>query len=195
MIHPSHSFSSYKRKNQPIQLAIVIALHVIAVWMLVLATDQGMIKRLISPAQVVLLSDEDKPPLALPKPTKPVVKQTVPKPDLDIVRESSSAVTVDFTDQKIADSAPHATPSPKMEAAMICPTQVKPEIPRVALVRNIQGLIKVEAVVVGGAVKEVHFISGPRIFYDSVRAAMLQYGCAYKADPVLAVQEFNFRFE
>lgn len=193
MIHNSKFDLPYGQKTQRLHVAVVVTLHAVIVWLLLLATDHGVIKQLLTPTQVLLIPSEEKP-ASPPKPSKQIVKQTVPKPDLEIARESS-VVSLDFSNEKSSESTSNSKPAPKIEASMVCPIQVKPEIPRQALIKNIQGLIKVEAIVIAGSVKEVHFVSGPRIFYDAVRNAMLQYGCTMKNDPVLAVQEFNFHFE
>jgi periplasmic protein TonB len=185
---------SYKPKTQSMQISVVVALHFLAIWALVITTNQGAVSKLLAPAQVVLINEETKPNLP-PQPTRKVVKETAPKPDLDVPRTANDAVSVVFSNEPYAASSSNSKPSASIEAAMICPNQVKPEIPRQALIKNIQGLIKVEAVVAGGSVKEIHFLSGPRIFHEAVRNAMLQYKCALKNDPVIAVQEFNFHFE
>jgi protein TonB len=199
--HSNPGFS-YPNQKQPTQFAVVVALHVLAVWALVVATERGAIAKLITPTYVMLMNeDTPKPPPPTPKPK--VKPETAPKPDIEIPRVASNAVEVVLSHEPAPPPAPivatpavsPATPSPTVEAALICPTQVRPEIPRQALLKNIQGLIKAEAVVSEGAVKDVHILSGPRIFHDAVRSAMMQYKCAVKRDPVLAVQEFNFHFD
>jgi protein TonB len=204
MSQQQHFGFSYPRKNQSTQLATVIALHVLAVWALVVATDRDTIAKLITPTYVMLMN-EDKPTPPPPPPVpKPKVKpETVPKPEIDVSRVSANAIEVVHSNQPpapvVVETPAPATPQPKLaakvEASMICPTQVKPVIPRQALINNIQGLVRVEAVVTGGAVKEVRFLSGPRIFQDAVRSAMLQYKCSVQQDTVLAIQEFNFHFD
>lgn len=199
-----HLGFSYPRKNQSMQLATVIALHVLAVWALVVATDRDTIAKLITPTYVMLMN-EDKPTPPPPPPVpKPKVKpETVPKPEIDVPRVSANAIEVAQSNQPpapvVVEAPAPALPQPKLaakvEASMICPTQVIPVIPRQALINNIQGLVRVEAVVTGGAVKEVRFLSGPRIFQDAVRSAMLQYKCSVQQDTVLAIQEFNFHFD
>lgn len=196
-----HGFS-YPRQNRSTQLATVIALHVLAVWALVVATDRDTIAKLIAPTYVMLMNEEKPtPPPQQPMPKPKVKPETAPKPEIEVARVSSNAVEVIHSNEPPTPVVVDATPAPSpkvaqtMEAAMICPTQVRPEIPRQALIKNIQGLIRVEAVVAGGTVKEVHFLSGPRVFHEAVRNAMLQYKCSVQRDAVLAVQEFNFHFD
>ena len=76
-----------------------------------------------------------------------------------------------------------------------CPTQVPPEMPRKALQDGIEGVVKAQALVRNGAVQEVTILSGPRVFHNAVKAAMMQYRCASDAAEVIATQEFVFKIE
>ena len=76
-----------------------------------------------------------------------------------------------------------------------CPTQVKPEIPRKALQEGVSGVVKAQAVIHNGQVKEVTILSGPRIFHNAVRAAMMQYKCQSSGTDVVATQEFDFKVD
>ena len=78
---------------------------------------------------------------------------------------------------------------------MVCPSQVKPEIPRKALQEGTSGVVKAQAVIRNGEVKEVTILSGPRIFHAAVRAAMMQYKCQSSATDVVATQEFEFKID
>ena len=98
--------------------------------------------------------------------------------------------------------APPAPPPPtppkpagKTDIAIACPTQVPPEMPRKALQDGTQGVVRAQALIKDGAVKEVTILSGPRVFHNAVRSAMLQYKCTQDAAEVLATQEFNFKLE
>ena len=68
-------------------------------------------------------------------------------------------------------------------------------MPRKALQDGTQGVVKAQALIKDGAVKEVTILSGPRVFHAAVRSAMLQYKCATDAAEILATQEFNFKLE
>ena len=81
------------------------------------------------------------------------------------------------------------------EMALACPTQVAPEMPRKALQDGVHGVVRAQALIKDGVVKEVTILSGPRVFHAAVRSAMLQYKCAHDANEVLATQEFNFKIE
>lgn len=79
------------------------------------------------------------------------------------------------------------------DIASLCPTQVKPEIPRKALQDGVEGTVHAQALIRNGVVKEVAILSGPRVFHSAVREAMLQYKCAADAGEVTVPQEFVFR--
>jgi len=76
-----------------------------------------------------------------------------------------------------------------------CPTQVPPEMPRKAAQDGTEGVVKAQIhLTKGGVIKEVTIISGPRVFYNAVKDAMMQYKCVSDGD-VIATQEFNFKLE
>jgi protein TonB len=75
-----------------------------------------------------------------------------------------------------------------------CPEQVRPEIPRKALRDGTQGVVKAQAVIRDGVVKEVTILSGPHVYHAPVREAMLQYKCVGDGE-VIATQEFVFKID
>ena len=81
----------------------------------------------------------------------------------------------------------------QVEIAVACASQVKPEMPRKALQEGIEGVVRAQALIRDGAVKEVTILSGPRVFHSAVREAMLQYKCAAEPGDMLAPQEFVFK--
>jgi phosphate transport system substrate-binding protein len=83
--------------------------------------------------------------------------------------------------------------STPVEIAVLCATQVAPDMPRKALQEGTEGVVRAQALIRDGAVKEVTILSGPRIFHSAVRDAMLQYKCTSHPGDVLAPQEFVFR--
>jgi periplasmic protein TonB len=83
----------------------------------------------------------------------------------------------------------------KAEIGVVCPTQVKPEMPRRAIRDGAEGVVRAQALIRNGAVQEVTILSGPRIFHDAVREAMRQYKCGADSADVLAVQEFVFKVQ
>ncbi len=109
-----------------------------------------------------------------------------------------------------AVAAPNATGTPTVPSAlpavakpaainpvmgMVCPLQVKPDVPRQAIEEGISGTVRARALIQDGKVKEVTILSGPRIFHAAVRAAMLQYKCESRSEAVSAEQSIDFRTE
>ena len=90
---------------------------------------------------------------------------------------------------------PPPKPTPKADIGVACPTQVPPEMPRKALQDGSTGVVRAQALIRDGVVKEVTILSGPRVFHAAVRAAMLQYKCTSEPGDVLATQEFGFKIE
>ena len=68
-------------------------------------------------------------------------------------------------------------------------------MPRKALQDGTTGVVRAQALVRDGVVKEVTILSGPRVFHAAVRAAMLQYKCTDEPGDVTATQEFGFKIE
>ena len=79
---------------------------------------------------------------------------------------------------------------------LICPKQVKPEIPKKAIEDGAEGTVKVEVRVRGGKVVDVRIISGPRAYHAAVRAALSRYECNSSGDAeVVTTQDFTFKLE
>lgn len=94
----------------------------------------------------------------------------------------------------IAPPPPPIKPAPRHnDIGVACPTQVPPEMPRKAQLEGIEGVVRAQIRVRDGVVQDV-MMTGPRVFYAAVRAAVMQYKCT--SDPggdVVATQEFNFK--
>ncbi len=89
-----------------------------------------------------------------------------------------------------------APPEPVRAAiGVVCPTQVKPEMPRRALEDGIQGVVRAQVLIRNGVVAKVEFLSGPQVFHTPVREAMLRYRCNTSERDVLATQEFAFKLD
>jgi len=91
--------------------------------------------------------------------------------------------------------APPAKVPTRNDIGVACPTQVVPEMPRKAIQDGTIGVVKAQALIKDGAIKEVTILSGPRVFHAAVRAAMMQYKCVTDGGDVIATQEFNFKLE
>jgi hypothetical protein len=76
-----------------------------------------------------------------------------------------------------------------------CQTQVQPVMPLLALRSGVGGQVRAQARIKDGKVTDVIILSGPSIFHESVRGAMMQYKCSHSATESLHTQEFNFRID
>jgi protein TonB len=90
---------------------------------------------------------------------------------------------------------PAAAPAGRQEMGVACPTQVRPEMPRQAIKEGTTGVVKAQALIRDGAVREVTILSGPRVFHNAVRGAMMQYRCISGSGDIIATQEFDFKLE
>ena len=92
-----------------------------------------------------------------------------------------------------ATPRPVAATQPDIDIA--CPKQLTPQMPRQALRDGTQGVVKAQAVIRDGAVRDVIILSGPSVFHAAVRKAMMQYECTQTPIEIVVTQEFNFKFE
>jgi hypothetical protein len=95
--------------------------------------------------------------------------------------------------RQVIDALKAAAGSGRAEIGMACSTQVKPEMPRKALQDGVEGVVRAQALVRDGVVRDVTILSGPRVFHSAVREAMLQYKCASEPGDVIVPQEFVFK--
>jgi len=126
-------------------------------------------------------------PTIVASPVAPTVAPTI-TPPLPV------APTIAPPPPAAAPPAPVAAPK-SSNIGVVCPSQVTPSMPRKALQDGTEGVVKAQARIKDGTVKEVTIISGPRVFHAAVREAMLQYKCSQDSVEVVAVQEFNFKIE
>jgi len=144
---------------------------------------------------------EIKPPEAMKVDAPP--PPFVPPPDVAPPATSTapSIVSVAAPPPTPAVIAPPPPPAParpapnRSDLRVACPTQVPPEMPRKAIQDGSEGVVKAQALVKDGAVKEVTILSGPRVFHAAVKAAMMQYRCTMDSGEILATQEFVFKIE
>ena len=203
-------------------IALVAALHVCLAWALVSGTAHhglSLIKKTLAAEmiQVVHIAPPPPPPpppKAMPRPrlAATVPPPYVPPPDVPVAAtgpaiESSALVPHEppppATHAVTAIAGPPSPPAPpapvaqplRRDISLVCPTQVPPEMPRRALLDGVEGVVRAQATIQDGVVREVNILSGPRVFYSAVRSAMLQYKCEREANVVVATQEFNFRLE
>jgi protein TonB len=216
----NHSMSLYPvyRPKDPSRrykgIAIVIALHVLIGWGIVSGTAKNALVMLKKPLEAVVIQEViiPPPPPPPPKEIKPPEAMKVdappppfvPPPDVAPPATSTapsivSVATPPPTPAVIAPPPPPAAP-PKPAAnrgdlRVACPTQVPPEMPRKAIQDGSEGVVKAQALVKDGVVKEVTILSGPRVFHAAVKAAMMQYKCTADSAEILATQEFVFKIE
>ncbi|MEY4016892.1 MAG: hypothetical protein RLZZ189_689 [Pseudomonadota bacterium] len=209
-LHPIYRPKDPSRRYKGI--VIVLALHILIGWAIVSGTAKNALVALKKPLEAVVIQEVIIPPPP-PPPPKPIKQPEVPKvtappvpfvPPPDVtppVSNSPSIASVATPPPTPAVIAPPPPPPPpsvapnRSDMRVACPTQVPPEMPRRALQDGTEGVVKAQALVKDGAVKEVTILSGPRVFHAAVRAAMLQYKCAANTSEIIATQEFIFKIE
>jgi protein TonB len=191
---------------------MALAVHIFLAWLLISGTARKGLELLNKPLEAVLIQEVVvAPPPSPPKLLVPPKAQRtpvqpppfIPTPALAVVAPPALAIEASAVVHEAPPPAPapvpvaQAAPAPvaKLDMAIVCPTQVSPEMPRRALLDGTQGVVKAQVKIADGAVREVTFLSGPRIFYAAVRAAMLQYKCTREGSEVVATQDFNFRLQ
>jgi len=195
-------------------LAVVVVLHVLIGYALVSGLARKAVEVIKKPLEATIIQEVKIPPPPPPppkiKPPEPkappkvqappppfVPPPEIPPPPVEAPPVITTTPTPPPEPVVVAPPPPPVEPpkaSGRSDIGVACPTQVKPEIPRKALQDGTGGVVRAQALIQGGAVKEVTIISGPRIFHGAVRSAMLQYKCV-AADGTLAVQEFEFKIE
>jgi protein TonB len=195
-------------------LVVVVALHAFLGYALVSGMARKGLDIIKKPLEAVVIQEVIIPPPPPPPPKKieppkdtPKVEAPpppfVPPPDVPAPVESTApaivaAVTPPPAPVAIAPPpppAPPAKPVNKSDIGVACPTQVKPEMPRKATQEGISGVVRAQALIKGGVVKDVTILSGPRVFHAAVKAAMMQYRCISDESEINATQEFSFTLE
>ena len=192
-------------------IAVALAVHILLGWLLVSGTARKGLELLTQPLQAVVIQEVVVAPPPAPKVVLPPKALHVPLQPPPFVPTPQVAVqappTLAIEAVAVAHEAPPLAPAPvvvaaapaapaaRQDMAIVCPTQVSPEMPRRALLDGTQGVVKAQVRIADGAVREVTFLSGPRIFYAAVRSAMLQYKCSRDSGEVVATQDFNFRLQ
>lgn len=75
---------------------------------------------------------------------------------------------------------------------LTCSVQVPPEMPKAALQTGKGGRVKAQVMIVGGKIRDVSILSGPRTFQDQVISALFKYQCNPNSVDGFASQEFSF---
>jgi protein TonB len=195
-------------------IGVAAVAHLIIGWALVSGLAGKVVEAIKKPLEARIIQEVHLPPpppppkqIKSPPPAPKVVAPPplpfVPPPEIAPQAASPSAITmVASTPPPVEYKIEAPPPAPATPAAprrqdigVVCPTQVRPEIPAEALDRGISGKVTAQVRISDGVVKEVAILSGPRVYHAAVRAALQRYKCASGDGDVLAVQEFNFKVE
>ncbi|HSV52372.1 MAG TPA: energy transducer TonB [Burkholderiaceae bacterium] len=195
----------------PIGLSVMVAAHLLIGYALATGLARQAFEIVKKPLDATIIQEVKLPPPPPPPPppmiekVKPAPKAEspppptyVPPPDIQpAVVNPAPAIAAVQTAQPVAP--PPAAPAPaapaKADIAIVCPKQVRPEMPQRALDDGISGTVKAEVHVRSGRVVDVKILSGPRVFHAGVRAAMLRYECASGDTEVVATQDFTFKVD
>ena len=216
----SSSFGQHNLSRRIKGMLLVLLVHVLIGYALVSGTARQGLNLVRKPLEAVLIQEVIIPPSAPtpPKMVKPrqqtILKVPAPLPyvpppeapvatsvPVPVIAAATQPAPTPARIQAPAEvapqpqsAAPASNPS-RSDMAIACPIQVPPEMPRRALRDGTQGVVRAQALISNGMVKDVVILSGPPVFHSAVRAAMLQYKCTQGGAEVIAVQEFNFRIE
>lgn len=209
-LHPVYKPKDPSRRYKGI--AMVVGLHLVLGWAIVSGTAKNALVALKKPLEAVVIQEVIIPPPP-PPPPKQIKPPEAPKveappppfvPPPDVAPPVSNAPVIQSvaapppTPAVIAPPPPPAPPKPapnRNDIRVACPTQVAPEMPRKALQDGSEGVVRAQVVIKDGAVREVTILSGPRVFHNAVKAAMMQYQCTADSTEIVATQEFVFKIE
>lgn len=211
-LHPVYKPKDPSRRYKGI--AIVVALHILIGWGIVSGTAKNALVALKKPLEAVVIQEviipppPPPPPKQIKPPEAPKLEAPpppfVPPPDVPPPAVSTAPVIQAVTAPPPAPAViapPPPAPAPPKPAAnrsdigVACPTQTKPEMPRKAIQDGSEGVVKAQALIKDGAVRDVTILSGPRVFHAAVKAAMMQYKCTVDSGEITATQEFVFKIE
>jgi protein TonB len=201
-------------QKDPVRRAIgwtvVILVHALVLYALITGTAYNALKIIKKPLEAAVIQEVIIPPPPPPPPPKQIEKPVTPKveappPPYVPPPEVTPPVTAPaITSVQTPPPAPPviapppppaAPPAPtgRQEMGVACPQQVKPEIPRKALRDGTSGTVRAQATIRDGKVVNVEILSGPGVFRESVREAMMQYKCISSGGDIIATQEFVFK--
>jgi len=199
-------------------IVVVVVVHALIGYALVSGMARDGLNLIKKPLEAVVIQEVIIPPPPPPPPPKKIETPKeapkpeappppyVPPPDVAPAATSTapsivSTATPPPAPVVIAPPPPPPPPPPvvtgpkRTSIGLACPTQVPPEMPRKALKDGTEGVVKAQARIKDGVVTEVTILSGPRVFHEAVREAMMQYKCTQDAGEVIAVQEFSFKLD
>lgn len=202
----------------PIGIGVMVLSHVVLGWALFSGLGQQVIAIVKKPLAATIIQEVKlPPPPPPPEPPKPIPKEPpklappppayVPPPEVaPPAVEPAPSITAVQTREPVAPPPPApATPTPepvavpaarRLDIAVICPKQARPEMPPRAVADGVSGTVRVELRIAANKVADVKIVSGPRVFHNAVRVALAQYECQTEAgQDVIATQEFAFKVE
>lgn len=216
-LHPEYKPKDPSRRM--VGIGVVLVMHLLLGYALVTGTARTAFEMVKKPLQAILVEEVIIPPPP-PPPPKEIVKQQVaprmdappppfvPPPDVPPPAASTapaiqSVATPPVAPAVIAPPPPApavvTAPAPSgpvhTDIKVACPTQVTPEMPRKALQDGTGGVVKAQVLIRNGVVVEVTILSGPKVFHQAVRTAVLQYKCQPNPVDVQTTQEFSFKIE
>ena len=191
---------------------VVIAVHALVLYALITGTAYNALKIIKKPLEAAVIQEVIIPPPPPPPPPKEIVKPQTPKveappppfvPPPEVTPPvTAPAITSIQTPPPsppvIAPPPPPAAPpapSGRQDMGVACPTQVRPQMPPQAARAGTTGVVRAQATIRDGHVVNVEILSGPRVFHNAVREAMMQYRCVSGSGDIVATQEFDFKLE
>lgn len=214
---PGRSRKDFKPKGRfgPVAIFVMIAFHLLLVYGLATGLKGKSVEVVKRTLTATIVQEVKLPPPPPPPPPPPKIAKIepprahvppppayVPPPEVKSLVPAAPAITQVQSTQPVAP--PPATPAPTPVPAgpvianigVACPKQVKPEVPEKAVDDGISGTVKAEVHIRNGKVADIRFVSGPRVFYSAVRAALEQYECVASGDTdVVATQDFTFQVQ
>jgi protein TonB len=198
-------------------MVVVGALHLAVGYLAVSGVGKTIIER-IKPTETKVIEEVKLPPpppeIVTPPPPKleappppyippPLVEIAAPPPPPTVITAQSSPTPPPVTDYRPppppGPPTPPAPPAPRsMSIGVVCPTQVRPEMPAKALNAGVSGSVRARITIKGGKVTNVEIVyAKPRGYFEAaVRAAVSQYACVAQGDQeVIAEQPFEFTAE
>lgn len=202
----------------PAGIAVMVAAHGLLGYALVSGMATKAVEIIKKPLEATIVAEVKLPPppkIERIERIEPVLKVAappppayVPPPDITPPPSAAPAIAAVQTTQAVAPPpaappvplAPPAPPAPaapvRADMALVCPKQVKPDIPKKAIEDGIEGTVKAEVRVRGGKVMDVRIISGPRAYHAAVRTALARYECSNSSlEEITATQDFVFKLE
>jgi len=216
--------SGYGRRDPSSRIkgiVVVVALHVLIGYALVSGMAREGLDLVKKPLEAVVIQEVMIPPPPPPKkiePPKDVPKVQapsppfVPPPDVPPPAVSTAPAVVASpapppAPPVITPPAPPAAPVAVMSAPLATTKQAgfcklscdwtPPEVPRRAYQEGFQGkvVVKAEILLKNNIIEDSKIVSGPKIFYSSVKNAISQSKCRYEDPEVRFEMEFAFNFE